>query len=300
MTAREAQKGQHGLTRAAASFVRKQARMSGRSFEEIATAAAKRFGARAPDSTAIANFIGEELRGKASLNRFRRDGELARWVWEHRHAGTIKAIHSACIARFGAIRAPSWTCLATHLQRLGRDGRNDGIGLFDRDHEVRAWLCEAARSLPLQSLLNACRERFGANRTPNAAAASRFLRRRGLVARGRKFRLASDPELAEWVTQHAATHTLQELRAAVAERFGQGRTPALSSIQRFLAGLKGQRPKRLRTHIDRDAELATWLRARAKTGTLASLVEGARAEFGPNRAPSMSALHRFFQRHRLR
>lgn len=300
MTTREAQKGQPGLTRAAASFVRKQARTSGRSFEEIATAAAKRFGARAPDSTAIANLIGAELRGKASLNRFRRDGELARWVWEHRHAGTIKAIHTACVARFGAVRAPSRTCLATHLQRLGRDGRNDGIGLFDRDQEVRAWICDAAHSLPLESLLNACRERFGEARTPNAAAASRFLRRRGLVARGRKFRLAADPELAEWVTARAATHSLQELHSAVVERFGEGRGPALSSIQRFLASLKGRRPKRLRANIDRDAELATWLRARAKTGTLASLVAGARAEFGQARAPSMSALHRFFQRHRLR
>jgi len=52
--------------------------------------------------------------------------------------------------------------------------------------------------------------------------------------------------------------------------------------------------------IDADPELRAWIEARILGATFEALADQARAAFGPDRAPSSSAVYRYWQRHRER
>lgn len=260
----------------------------------MADLATKQFGSSAPTAAHIAAFLGRILRGKSSLNRIGRDPELSAWLRQHGAAGRIADIQDACLLAFGQDRVPSRTGIAAFLHGAGRRGRHGDRRRLDGDPEVAAWLRAEAATHTLDGLRAACATRYGAGRTPSRSALARSLQAAGCICLGRPRRLDNDEEVAAWLRENAPCMNLSDLRSACEVRFGTVRTPGKSTIHRFLARVPGAKLTRRKGRLERDGELAVWVRTnagRALDGLHAAVV----AQFGQPRAPSRSGLHRFLR-----
>jgi len=129
-----------------------------RTFPEMATLAAERFGQSAPRAGRIARFVCQQFAGKSSLNRLGRDPELAAWLRENAPADRrLTDIRAACIRKFGSDRTPSRTVLAAFLYATGRRGRHGDRRRLDHDPKVAGWFRAEAATHTLDAAGCLCR-----------------------------------------------------------------------------------------------------------------------------------------------
>lgn len=124
-------------------------------------------------------------------------------------------------------------------------------------------------------------------------------RRAGRRRSGVPFKIDADPELRAWIAaQVAGPMTLSEIAAGAREIFGPVRAPSRSAIGRWMVANGHGRGRGSTSRIDADPELRAWLALtvdRFPDLTYEQLAEAAAVLFGPGRAPSVSAIHRWAQ-----
>ncbi len=329
-------RGRHGDVRRldfdpeVAAWLRTEA--TAHNLDTVRAGCAARYGAeRTPSRSGLLRFL--RAAGITPLDcrgRIAQDAEVGEWLAEHASCLKIAELHAGCLARFGAartpgrstirrflarrlvgvsaqhatrakrpevLRAPSRSALHRHLSRRGGAACAGRRSRMDRDAEVADWLRANAAGQTLDELHAASAERFGAARTPSRSALHRFLSRQaGGKLTSRKSRMDRDAEVAEWLRANAAGQTLDELHAAIAERFGAAHTPSRSALHRFLARQADGKLTSRKSRMDRDAEVAGWLRANAAGQTLEELRAAIAERFGAARTPGRSTLHRFLSR----
>jgi hypothetical protein len=129
---------------------------------------------------------------------------------------------------------------------------------------------------------------------PTAPQIAAFL---GRTLRGKSSlnRFGRDPELAAWLRQHSSAGRLSDVHTACIQALGPDRTPSRTGIAAFLhaAGRRGRHGDGGR--LDRDPEVAAWLRAEAVGHTLDELCNACAGRYGHARTPSRSAVGRFLK-----
>lgn len=107
-----------------------------------------------------------------------------------------------------------------------------------------------------------------------------------------------DEKLRAYIDTHAERMSYVALAKACRQRFGRGRSPSKSSIARYRAkrmAEHGVARKRCSTaKIYADAKIRAFIDRHLPEMTFERLAKACRRKFGAHRAPSLSAIHRYY------
>lgn len=145
-------------------------------------------------------------------------------------------------------------------------------------------------------MARAVKTKFGQECGLTAADIATFF---GDTKKGAPFlnQLYRDRELAEWLRQNQTTGSIDEIRNACIEQFGESRVPSRSTVAGFLKseGRKGRLGDK--DFFSDKPEVASWLLAEYPKYRNDELRKLCLEKFGKERTPSRSSLQRFLCQH---
>jgi hypothetical protein len=158
--------------------------------------------------------------------------------------------------------------------------------------ETFLWNCSRWHRMTFDAIADLARNLFGeAAPTVDQIATFVCIARRG---DGWLRRFRRDRAVAELALEIArAGHTINQIRAALAQQFGEPRTPSRRALGSYLRAKLGSEWSQPVAFADRHPLLAEWIRMAAPTMTLTALHAACVKRVGAEHAPSRSALHRY-------
>ena len=165
-----------------------------------------------------------------------------------------------------------------------------------KDAEVRAFIDRLSPRLSLFEMACRCRDRFGSERGPSKSAIHRYIHRKrpeNEVAQGpaKKSRLWRDAEVEGLFRKILPEHSIIEAVKICRQVFGLARTPSKSTVSRYFPAARNGMESRKSRKIS--GEIARFLLAHWREFGFCRLAGMCRVKFGPGKAPSKSAIHRF-------